>query len=71
MHSRGATFVVEVDVRAEHVQNRTLVDSAQKEGLIDPDPQARRVLTTRLCAGAFRAVTSAVRIGDSSSGNLP
>lgn len=64
-----AVAVVEEDVGAKGLQERALVAAAEEQGLVKTHPQWRRVRMTRLCAGAERAVTRAVRIGEFSIGN--
>ena len=58
--------IVEEDVGAEGFEERPLSRPPRNKASSRRTPHSRRVRITRLCAGAERAVTSAVRIGESS-----
>lgn len=57
---RVCHLVVEEEMRIDLCEDPVLVRVVQEKSPVDTEPQALRVVTTRLWAGAFRVVTMAI-----------
>lgn len=64
-----AGLVVKKHIGCKGLQKRRFIQPAKKQRLVQTNIPPRSVRITRSWAGAERAVTSAVRIGQSPSGN--